>query len=645
MSYLSRSNGPRYVKVRCALTSNQSLSVPLSPYYPKYEGDILLNGDNVNVVSDYLPLSGCLAIGDIQGQVIKDDSFRIARPVNTPYDSLYDWQNYGSSFSVFQAFYKHEEPPDEKNVLHTKFGGSLRDIPNDDLYDYSGGLGLTLNGYTLRRYSVLHPELGVLDTAVSNGFNANGFLSYALSSTQGMGHPFYEYLEWLQWTTDRVNTGQIYFFPLSGWSYAWANMTNLSFQKGNHVHIELLYEFIADHYAFAIKTVYNVHVNVELFFEPVFGSDSPFTPRIITPHLIRIVDNSVVDVGELVGNALAPPDLTIPWRIQRLPYTNTDISIFSRGDQSIEGDNTDNFQKFLSSKTGTPSGYHRSFTHYVRNRFDSIQPSGFYAADDALDTQIEVLKANNLENLTQLSGILSLLPPLPKLAEFVAKAVDGDPGVLVDLVDYVTSTILHYRFDTSTTVSDAAEIASSDLISKLKQLLASNAITSYGKFAWVKPDNVPFWGDGKLVLVTRAKLRFSLDASTLLADYLSADASGLMPSLSRCWDLVPFSFVVDWFANEGERLHAIDDQLLFAFVGVQWVLYSYKLLYFPSDSELSAFGLENPNPDDLFHISVYIRELSLYVPRLRDSEFDFLAAKKPNLLTVGSFLWQSLRSV
>lgn len=52
--------------------------------------------------------------------------------------------------------------------------------------------------------------------------------------------------------------------------------------------------------------------------------------------------------------------------------------------------------------------------------------------------------------------------------------------------------------------------------------------------------------------------------------------SGLFPSLSNAWDLVPFSFVVDWFTNAGNYLDAIDANTYWSLHVVPCVVYSQK---------------------------------------------------------------------
>jgi hypothetical protein len=50
-------------------------------------------------------------------------------------------------------------------------------------------------------------------------------------------------------------------------------------------------------------------------------------------------------------------------------------------------------------------------------------------------------------------------------------------------------------------------------------------------------------------------LERNVDAESTIVD--SLEQLGLFPSPGALWDLVPLSFVVDWFLNIGEVLHAL----------------------------------------------------------------------------------------
>jgi hypothetical protein len=269
-----------------------------------------------------------------------------------------------------------------------------------------------------------------------------------------------------------------------------------------------------------------------------------------------------------------------------------------------------------------------------------IRPSSFLSSADALNTHLETLSTNHIQTLQKLSDILGLLPDLVEIPRMIKKIADGDFSVIRDLIDYVTDAILRYRFSQKPAEKALKEILGADIDAGLQNLVRSNSYTIYGKFEYVFPDELNPYGDGRLELMTRSKVRITQDFSTLVESLLMANSVGLLPTLSRIWEILPFSFVVDWFTSMNKRLKLVDTQLAYMAMRTDWCLHSYRLTYYPSDTALEAYNLESPNSEEPFRISAYVREKSVYMPRLRDSRLDFLATGGPNLVTAGALAWQ-----
>jgi hypothetical protein len=285
---------------------------------------------------------------------------------------------------------------------------------------------------------------------------------------------------------------------------------------------------------------------------------------------------------------------------------------------------------------------HEAFERSFLNMLPDLRPSSFLSASLALHSQIDELKANNIENISQLTGILSILPSLGELPRIVSRLANRDLSAIPELVTFLSEAWLKFSFDQKPTATDSLELLRSDIQGRLDNILKSRFYTSYGEFHYVfqRKDN-PF-GDGDLKLSTRTKVRFYVDLTTLMASYLSLNAAGMVPTLSNLWDLVPFSFVVDWFTQMGDRIKAVDDQLLWLGVVTEWCLHSYTLTYYPTDEELLEYGLANIPGTPSFGLKAYRREFSRLVPTLRDSKYDFFKSSPgltANPWTVAAFTW------
>jgi hypothetical protein len=75
----------------------------------------------------------------------------------------------------------------------------------------------------------------------------------------------------------------------------------------------------------------------------------------------------------------------------------------------------------------------------------------------------------------------------------------------------------------------------------------------------------------------RVKMRLHDDTSNILDSMLiSLNQYGLMPGLYNVWDMIPFSFISDWFSSLGDHLQDIDERFYFRYYKVDELLVSYK---------------------------------------------------------------------
>jgi hypothetical protein len=273
---------------------------------------------------------------------------------------------------------------------------------------------------------------------------------------------------------------------------------------------------------------------------------------------------------------------------------------------------------------------------------DDVRPSSFLSASDALDKHLETLSTNHIQTLEHLKDVLGLLPDLVELPRMIHKIAQGDFTVLKDLIDYISDAILRYRFSQRPTYKAIEEIVGTDPLRFLDTLGKSASYTIYGENTFIFPDEQNPYRDGKLVLVTRSKVRITQDLSTLVGSILFANSVGLLPTLSRIWEIIPFSFVVDWFTSMNKRLKLLDTQLAYMAFRTDWCCHSYTLSYYPSDESLQDYGLVTYPEKNRFSVTAYEREKSVYMPRLRTSPYDFVGNRKLNALTVGAFAWQQL---
>jgi hypothetical protein len=663
--YNAYSTGPSFCRLwlmpRC---STGGIEEPPSRYIHRYRGDLLANAiEACAVLSDYLPLSGVLGLASIPAERNIVDDYKTRKPYSYPYNSAVDWSRYGSRFSSLNFLRQSLTGfSGEHEISHVRFHGDIEDFdpPGSELY-LSSGLHSTIFGLS----PAYTPNFtgNPFQFAVATGFKPSGYLSFEalpgfLPDTYAY-HPRCDILDFVDYVYN-YGDGSSY-SPGGGWTMSYDNSVNLSSRNGNSTFLDLSYDFDMTWTGGQeiCRSVWRVNLLVDFHFSARYpGTQVPFSICSIDPSTVSITNRSST-VPVLFEYTYLPSgydhtslDVSIQTVVDNVPEYSVSTAIYPQAlgffslPPQTEDPTSSNLRKYKRMGTSDDSSRYDSLFRACEFRLPDIRPSSFFASSDCLHSLIDILKANNLENLSQLSGILEVLPSLSGVAPIIAKIIKRDPSAVIDLIDFLTSTVLKARFDTIPNSGDAIELITSDFESELDDLLSSSTAIGRGSSSYHFRDSEKFWGgEGSLRLVSRAKIRIRTDITTLLSTLLTLNGAGLLPTFSRSWDLVPFSFVVDWFANIGGRLQSIDDQLTWMAFTVDYTVFSYTVTYTPTSSELADFGLRVPIGGEPFSISWYRREPSSLVPRLSDSAFDYQLPKHgPNLATVGSLSWQVIRS-
>jgi hypothetical protein len=135
-----------------------------------------------------------------------------------------------------------------------------------------------------------------------------------------------------------------------------------------------------------------------------------------------------------------------------------------------------------------------------------------------------------------------------------------------------------------------------------------------------------------------------LDVSerSLVSCFLGWDGLGIWPKPSTLWDLVPFSFVANWFTGIGASIKRAEYATLLLDVPAYFV-HTYAITSPFTDDELDTWEMSNASSKDPLSFRAYYRDVSHYSPLPRDSSFGFgLPQHLPPLGVVGALLYQIL---
>ena len=567
------------------------------------------------------------------------------KPSKLEWDLQGDWARYGSML-LLNSSQGAEMPTEhlrEHGVMHSHYVGDLTDT-NEWTYLYHEHTELDwawFNGrfHPWERIAGLVAPLGQL---VRVGYSTDGYPQF-LAWYDGRPGAYDLGCDGFALTKSILaNTEPHHYTSFANGTVAeYFDFEGDAIQTGNHFHYDISYTFRKKDPSTDPVTYSDFRVNLRFFleFKETFGSSNDDW-SFVSPDAVAFADfSSVTPIGS--GGPTGP-------RIQSIGQglvvnSSYGTMLLTQPLQADSAGTEPNFYTFRRQGHPLDINYAHNFLQQgVEAMMWQLRPSSFLSSADALDKQMTAFSGNLLQNLQHLKEITDLIPDPAGFERLIAKAIKGDPSAIKEAIDLLTEYILRYRFQIAPLLRDVDKLTKLEL-SQVERVAKPQILTGYGQYRYTFLDTENFMNDGTLKLVTRSKIRFISDPSTLWGQMLMANSVGLLPTLSRIWNLLPFSFVVDWFTNMSKRLHLVDDQVLWLALRVVFCTHSYQVTYYPSDERLLEFNLKNAPGGEPFGVSTYIREFTRITPRLVDSPIDFLRPTKgPDPVTVGSLLWQLL---
>jgi hypothetical protein len=276
------------------------------------------------------------------------------------------------------------------------------------------------------------------------------------------------------------------------------------------------------------------------------------------------------------------------------------------------------------------------FESYV----SGLQHESWKMAASSTAQAVEKLNSssNFLESVPELPGILRNVANVANLAKHFMMLCEGDVTVVPALTRDIAQGYLAYKYGARPLASDITEAnrIASEIVTKLdglSQLLTSSAT---GSASAKRQGDFPF-GKGELRITVRSTLYLHKSLQTILAYFLLMKEVGLAPTLANLWDLVPFSFVVDWFLNLSRRFEDIDGISVSFVLDPAYYIHSYLWEFVPEERLFASLGLVTDGTPPL---RAYFRRKSLVHPTFGYTAFDLRddTAVKRNLFALGSLL-------
>lgn len=279
-----------------------------------------------------------------------------------------------------------------------------------------------------------------------------------------------------------------------------------------------------------------------------------------------------------------------------------------------------------------------SFEKAVKHDWHNIVPSIMFSTVDAFQAAEGYLGTNLLQNLAKISSIAKSLPQIAEALRILGKIAKRDISFLTckEILDLATSTVLQANFEWRPYQSIVTQYLPS-MASTLSSLgdIYKNSI-GYGSFSFKINNDL---GRKEVTLLTRTKLVMDASPSGFLSALLGFDALGLLPKTSNLWDLLPFSFIANWFTGVGSAMRRAEYSLLLMNIPAYFV-HTYTITSPFTSEELDSFETSSSG-DQAAGIRLYYRDVTLYSPLPMDSRFGFGIPKDfPPMGTFGSLLYQ-----
>lgn len=281
----------------------------------------------------------------------------------------------------------------------------------------------------------------------------------------------------------------------------------------------------------------------------------------------------------------------------------------------------------------------------VRSARADIYSSASISTVSALEALEGGLTTNLIEQVSQLSGLPDYIPRLSNSLEILRSFKRGDiPSTIGGVIDLAAELRLRYAFsyapDLDFLVTELPRVGS------LVESLFGNGtevVVARGDFDFQFPSGE--FGRDFSTLTTRTKVVAKRDNDSVLAKVLGIDSLGLLPGPANTWDLIPLSFVLDWFTNVRDRIRSVESTALLIAMGPSYFVHSFKVESPFTPTELERLRVQPEYiqgvPFDTPRLKWYVRQVSRYIPPFREGRYDFfMPSRPPSWMTAGALAWK-----
>jgi len=542
------------------------------------------------------------------------------KPVIVTDTELHNQKSYGSFFQNLQTFGR---------VLG---GGSVLTVPSREhamRHDtFQGGL-------------VTH-QLGSFETWDDYYFYGHPYRS---RSTSGLVyHYFYV-------TGKRPNQGFVYSRSTPAYTMCVDDLLDslkgqtivYSHAVGTNQVICTLSDVSYDSFESGLRVTYNLRTDY-----PVINQEAEWRSTLIVPfwYPTELTDPSI-GVGYSAQAAFVTTFSNVGW--YRTTGDRVDFSVESSYPGNFcfptalsncdDADSSDTRPYAIQAWTDLSAGrFSRRFGEAINSDFTELAPASLFSSVDAFNQLEGYLGTNVLQNLAKLPGFIDSLPKLREAVDVLGKLAKRDLNFATfrEILDLASSTHLQASFEWrpwSTILNEYAP----KLAATFSALgLQPERIVGYGSFR-AELHNV--LGRTDVNLTVRTKIVLVGSVPSWLATLTGIDALGLLPKASNLWDLIPFTFLVNWFTGVGAAMRRAESSIILMGLPAYYVhTFAFTSPFSTDELRLLHASSDRTSPPLLRY---YMRDVTTITPAPRDTKYGFgIPSGIPFIGTLGSLAYQ-----
>ena len=277
----------------------------------------------------------------------------------------------------------------------------------------------------------------------------------------------------------------------------------------------------------------------------------------------------------------------------------------------------------------------------IKDSWRDIIPSSLFSTVDALQSMDFGTSTDVLQTVVKLPQYKSMIPKIKEAIDIASDILHRDISgeTIRDIIKLASGTTLQASFQWRPWMQLITEELPK-IVSDWSTLFDDReVVVGRGKFNF---DFEPYsFSRPSVHLTVRTKIVLDLSGNSLAAGILGLDGLGIIPKPSNLWDLIPFSFVLNWFTGVGKLIRNAEFSVFLLGLPAYYV-HTYTFTSPLTTDELTSLEIVS-QPAEPLSLRGYYRHVSVYTPLPRDTRFGFgQPTQLPPSGILGSLLVQLL---